>query len=52
MGMETAILQNYPIKMEAPDFLYTGISIVLITLFASYRPAVIATRFNSIEHLQ
>jgi len=52
MGMETAILQNYPIKMEAPDFLYTGISIVLITLFASYRPAIIATRFNSIEHLQ
>ena len=44
MGMETAVVDAYPVKMQFPDFLYTGLSIITITLFASYRPAIIATR--------
>jgi lipoprotein-releasing system permease protein len=46
MGMETAVLEAYPVKMQFPDFLYTTISIVTITILASYRPAVIATRVD------
>jgi len=46
MGMETAVLEAYPIKMQLPDFLYTALSIITITLVASYRPAVIATRVD------
>lgn len=51
MGMETSVLENYPVKMQFQDFLYTSLSVVLITLIISYRPAVIATRYNTIENL-
>ena len=44
MGMQTAIIDAYPVKMQLPDFLYTGLSIVIITILASYRPAIIASR--------
>jgi lipoprotein-releasing system permease protein len=44
MGMETAVIDAYPVKMQFFDFMYTGLSIIAITLIASYRPAVIATK--------
>jgi lipoprotein-releasing system permease protein len=44
MGMSTAVIDAYPVKVLFPDFLYTGLSIITITLLASYRPAIIATR--------
>lgn len=44
MGMDTAVVDAYPVKMQFPDFLYTGLSIITITLLASYRPAIIAAR--------
>ena len=44
MGMETAVIDAYPIKMIASDFLYIGLSIILITLLFSYRPAIIASK--------
>jgi lipoprotein-releasing system permease protein len=46
MGMQTAVIDAYPVKMQLPDFIYTGLSIVIITLLSSYRPAVIATRIG------
>jgi lipoprotein-releasing system permease protein len=46
MGMETSVLEAYPVKIQASDFLYTGLSIIVITFIASYRPAVIATRID------
>ena len=44
MGMQTAIIDAYPVKMELSDFLYTALSISVIALLATYRPAVIAAR--------
>ena len=44
MGMQTAVIDAYPVKMQFPDFLYTGLSIITITILASYRPAIIASR--------
>ncbi len=44
MGMQTAVVDAYPVKIQAPDFIYTGLSIILITLAASYRPAVLASK--------
>nr|WKN37861.1 FtsX-like permease family protein [Tunicatimonas sp. TK19036] len=44
MGMQTAIVDAYPVKMQVTDFLYTALSISLITFLASYRPAIIAAR--------
>lgn len=46
MGMQTAVIDAYPVKMQFPDFLYTGMSIILITLLSSYRPAVIASKIE------
>jgi lipoprotein-releasing system permease protein len=43
MGMQTSVLDAYPVKMQ---FIYTALSLILITFLASYRPAVIATRSN------
>ena len=51
MGMETAVLENYPVKMQVLDFLYTSISLVIITLTISYRPAIIATRYGNVQYL-
>jgi len=45
MGMQTAVVDAYPVKMQLTDFLYTGISIILITLASSYRPAILASRY-------
>ena len=47
MGMATSVLDAYPVKMVFTDFLFTGLSIIVITLLASIRPATIATRYNS-----
>ena len=44
MGMQTAIIDAYPVKMHFSDFLYTALSITVIALLATYRPAVIAAR--------
>lgn len=51
MGMQSAMVTAYPVKIKASDFLLVGISISLITLLTSYRPAVIASRVNITEYL-
>jgi lipoprotein-releasing system permease protein len=51
MGMETSIVDAYPVKMEAGDFISTGITIFLITMLISYRPAAKASRINIKESL-
>ena len=51
MGMQTAVIDAYPVKMQFPDFLYTGLSIITITLLASYRPAIIASNTAIQENL-
>jgi lipoprotein-releasing system permease protein len=40
MGMATALVDAYPVKMQLMDFLLTGIAIILITLLVSIRPAL------------
>ena len=51
MGMQTAVLEAYPVKMQLPDFLYTSASIIVVTLMASYRPALAATRVDAKDHV-
>ncbi|HRI78784.1 MAG TPA: FtsX-like permease family protein [Cyclobacteriaceae bacterium] len=51
MGMDNAIISHYPVKMEITDFLITATVILIITLAVSVRPAVLAARSYSIEHL-
>ena len=51
MGMQTAIIDAYPVKMQWTDFLYTALSITVITLVATYRPAIIAARTQTKDFL-
>ena len=44
MGMETSIVEAYPVKMRFSDFALTCLTIVLITFGASYFPAMKAAR--------
>ena len=47
MGMDSAIVVNYPVRMEALDFIITGACIITITFLASFRPANMAARYNN-----
>ncbi len=51
MGMETSVVNAYPVKMEFMDFLYTAICVIIITFLASYRPAAIAAKTRVIPNL-
>jgi len=39
MGMTTAVVDSYPVKMQPLDFIFTGLAIIVITLVVSIRPA-------------
>ncbi|WP_333818591.1 ABC transporter permease [Ohtaekwangia sp.] len=51
MGMESAIMQGYPIKVSWVDFAATLGVVTVITFLISSRPAVQAARFVSPEQL-
>ena len=51
MGMQTSLIEAYPVKRQISDFIYVGIGVFLTTLVASYRPALLASRINIREHL-
>ncbi len=51
MGMENAIVADYPVEMKLTDFLLTGAVIITVALLVSFRPAILAARSYSISHL-
>lgn len=51
MGMSTSLIQAYPVKLVWTDVALVGLSIVLITVLTSYRPALLASRIEPIKHL-
>lgn len=51
MGMENAVMDGYPIKMRAEDFLWTLTVVSVITFLISIRPAVLASKTASVQHL-
>lgn len=51
MGMENAIVANYPVDMRATDFLITVVIIILVSALVSFRPAVLASRAYSLNEL-
>jgi lipoprotein-releasing system permease protein len=52
MGMETSIVDAYPVKMQFLDFVFTGITIIIIAFSISYRPAAKAAGFDLRENLK
>lgn len=51
MGMATSVQDAYPIKMIPTDFLFTALSIVVITCLASFKPASIAAKSVELQRL-
>jgi lipoprotein-releasing system permease protein len=51
MGIETSVIDAYPVKIKLNDFIFTGVTIIMITLLFSSRPAILASRSNLIDDL-
>ncbi len=51
MGTQSTLISSYPVKLVSSDFLFTGITIILITLLSSYIPAIRASNIHIREHL-
>ena len=52
LGMETSMVKSYPVKIEGMDFLATSIIIFVLTVIASYIPAMKASRIEIMEHIK
>ena len=51
MGVDTSVIDAYPVEMKFNDFLYSSISIIVITLVFSSRPAFIAAKSTVVDQL-
>jgi lipoprotein-releasing system permease protein len=51
MGMASAVMDGYPVKMVFSDFIYVLFLMTLITVAISFRPAALASRFASVHNL-
>jgi len=51
MGMDTAVVDGYPVKMNVTDFVYVFVVMTVVTILISSRPAALASRFASVQHL-
>ncbi|MBL0741808.1 ABC transporter permease [Chryseolinea lacunae] len=51
MGMNTAVVDGYPVKMLFSDFFYVFSVMAVVTLLISSRPAALASRFASVQNL-
>jgi lipoprotein-releasing system permease protein len=51
MGMQSAILEGYPIKIAFSDFIYTLAVVTVITFLISIRPAILASKSTSVQSL-
>ena len=46
MGMESALVDAYPIRVQWLDFVVVGLAVFLITLALGYKPALEASKQN------
>ena len=51
MGLETSVVNYYPVKMEWQDFASVALTIMAITFLVSFRPAHLAAKFTGAEML-
>jgi lipoprotein-releasing system permease protein len=51
MGLESAIVTSYPVKMKLSDFLYTGGMLLVSTALIAVYPAQKAAKTFSVQHL-
>lgn len=46
MGMNSSLIDAYPVKLFASDFISVGLTVIVITIIASIRPAIKASQSN------
>jgi len=51
MNMASAVQEAYPVKMIASDFIFTMLTIFVITILASFKPAQVAAKSVEIQRL-
>lgn len=49
MGVQSAVMAAYPVKIVGTDFVYTAICIICITFLAAIQPAVRASRQSTLN---
>ncbi|MFY0607550.1 MAG: ABC transporter permease [Cyclobacteriaceae bacterium] len=52
MGMQTAIMNAYPVKVEWMDVFYTVLAIIFITIVTAIQPAISASKNIALKELQ
>jgi lipoprotein-releasing system permease protein len=51
MGMAHSVTEGYPIELVYTDVLYVLVMMIVVTILISFRPAITASRFVSVENL-
>ena len=51
MGMETSVVDTFPVKMRVTDFVVTGIALILVSLSISHYPAKKASKIIISDNL-
>jgi len=51
MGLQTSVIDFYPVELQLQDFLFTAGSIIAITFLVSIRPAIMASKFSEASSL-
>jgi lipoprotein-releasing system permease protein len=51
MGMDSSVVDGYPVKLAFFDFIYVFLAMTAVTIFISSRPAALAAKVVSIQHL-
>lgn len=51
MGLNSAVVDGYPVKLAILDFIYVFLAMTAITIVISSRPATLASRFVSVQNL-
>jgi lipoprotein-releasing system permease protein len=51
LGISSAVIDAYPVKIFWTDFVWISLAVIGITLLASYRPAWIASKVDTVKEL-
>lgn len=51
LGISSAVVDAYPVKIVWSDFLWISIAVITITMVASWRPAWIASQVDTVKEL-
>ncbi len=51
LGISSAVVEAYPVRIVWTDFFWISISVLSITLLASWRPAIIASQVDVVREL-